>query len=155
MSLLKLLGFGDDDPRETATADAGDTETMRRIAAELEALPEDRARYLAAFAYILGRVAYADSHVSAEETQKMEEIVRVLGHVPEAQAVLVVEIAKCQVKLSGGTDNFLVSRRFRGGVDPRPVSRAARMRVRRVGCRRFHYRARGGASPPDLQGGRG
>ena len=113
MSLLKLLGFGDDDPRETATADAGDTETMHRIAAELKAFPEDRARYLAAFAYILGRGAYADSHVSAEETQKMEEIVRVLGHVPEAQAVLVVEIAKSQVKLFGGTDNFLVSRRFR------------------------------------------
>ena len=113
MSLLTLLGFGDDDPRETATADTGDTETMRRIAAELEALPENRARYLAAFAYILGRVAYADSHVSAEETQKMQEIVLVLGHVPEAQAVLVVEIAKSQVRLFGGTDNFLVSRRFR------------------------------------------
>jgi uncharacterized tellurite resistance protein B-like protein len=114
MSLLTLLGFGDDDPRKTATAaDAGDTETIRRIAAELEALPEDRARYLAAFAYILGRVACADSHVSAEETQKMQEIVRVLGHVPEAQAVLVIEIAKSQVRLFGGTDNFLVSRRFR------------------------------------------
>ena len=113
MSLLELLGFGDDDTHETTTADAGDTETMRRIASELEALPEDRARYLAAFAYILGRVAYADSAVSAEEAQKMQEIVQVLGQVPEAQAVLVVEIAKSQVRLFGGTDNFLVSRRFR------------------------------------------
>ena len=113
MSFLELLGFGDDDTHETTTADAGDTETMRRIASELEALPEDRARYLAAFAYILGRVAYADSVVSAEEAQKMQEIVQVLGQVPEAQAVLVVEIAKSQVRLFGGTDNFLVSRRFR------------------------------------------
>ena len=113
MSLLELLGFGDDDTRKTTTADVEDTETMRRIASELEALPEDRARYLAAFAYILGRVAYADSEVSAEEAQKMQEIVQVLGQVPEAQAVLVVEIAKSQVRLFGGTDNFLVSRRFR------------------------------------------
>ena len=113
MSVLKFLGFGDGDVRETPKADAGDTETMRRIASELEALPEDRARYLAAFAYILGRAAHADSHVSAEETRRMQEIVQGLGHLPEPQAVLVVEIAKSQVRLFGGTENFLVSRRFK------------------------------------------
>ena len=112
MSLLRLLGFGEADagPEDH---DADDTRTMRRIAAELEALPAARARYLAAFACILGRVAHADSSVSAEETAKMREIVQVLGHLPAAQAVLVVEIAKNQVRLFGGTENFLVSRRFK------------------------------------------
>ena len=33
----------------------------------------------------------------------MEEIVRVLGHLPEPQAVLVVEMAKHQVRLFGAT----------------------------------------------------
>lgn len=113
MSLLRLLGFGAEADAGAADRDADDTRTMRRIAAELEALPAARARYLAAFACILGRVAHADSSVSAEETAKMREIVQVLGHLPAAQAVLVVEIAKNQVRLFGGTENFLVSRRFK------------------------------------------
>ena len=86
---------------------------MRRIVGELESLPPERARYLAAFAYILGRVAHADSHFSDEETAKMVELAQELGHIPEAQAILVVEIAKNEVRLFGGTENFLVSRRFK------------------------------------------
>ncbi len=113
MSLLRLLGFGTETDAGADDHAAGDTRTMRRISAELEALPAARARYLAAFACLLGRVAHADSSVSAAETAKMQEIVQVLGHLPAAQAVLVVEIAKNQVRLFGGTENFLVARRFR------------------------------------------
>jgi uncharacterized tellurite resistance protein B-like protein len=86
---------------------------MRRIVSKLEGLPKDRARYLAAFAYILGRAAYADSSVSARETEKMLEIVQVLGQLPKSQAALVVEITTNQVRLFGGTENFLVSRLFK------------------------------------------
>ena len=111
MSFLKYLGL--DAETTPSTAQSVDTDTMRRIAAELEALPEDRASHIAAFAYILGRVAHADSKFSETETRKMQEIVRDLGHVQEAQAVLVVEMAKSQVRLFGGTDNFLVTRRFK------------------------------------------
>ena len=112
MPILDYLGL-------TGTADAvrgnasPEADAIRHIVGELEALPEDRARYLAAFAYVLGRAAHADSHVSAEETRKMEEIVRFLGHLPEPQAVLVVEMAKHQVRLFGGAQNYLVTRRFR------------------------------------------
>ena len=112
MSLLKLLGVTTGRENSDQAPD-DDTDTMRRIVAELEALPENRARYLAAFAFILGRAAYADAVVSTQETEKMQEIVRLLGQLPEPQAVLVVEIAKSQVRLLGGTENFLVSRRFR------------------------------------------
>ena len=114
MSLLKFLGLGAaPDPLSAAAEADADTETMRRIAAELDALPEARASHLAAFAYLLGRVAHADSHFSEAETSKMQEIVCGLGHLPEAQAVLVVEIVKNQVRLFGSTENFLVTRRFR------------------------------------------
>ena len=114
MSLLKFLGLGGDaEAQQTADDDTQDTDTMRRIAAELEALPEERASYLAAFAYILGRVAHADLDFSDHETLKMQEIVRDLGHLPEAQAVLVVQIAKSQVRMFGSTENFLVTRRFK------------------------------------------
>ena len=112
MFLLKLLGVTTDGS-DSAEDKNDDTDTMRRIIAELDELPEGRARYLAAFAYILGRVAYADAAISREETHKMQELVQVLGHLPGAQAALVVEIAKSQVRLVGGTENFLVSRRFR------------------------------------------
>ena len=119
MSLLRLLGLSAEVDRPAASAaGSADTDTMRRIAAELDALPEVRASYLAAFAYILGRVAHADSNFSEVETRKMQEIVCGLGHLPEAQAVLVVEIAKNQVRLFGSTENFLVTRRFREMAPP-------------------------------------
>jgi uncharacterized tellurite resistance protein B-like protein len=111
MNLLRWLGFDSaTEGREDATEVAGDTETVRKIVARLEALPPERARYVAAFAYVLSRVAHADLSISADETAKMEEIVRRLGHPPEDQAVLVVEIAKGQSRLFGGTENYLVTR---------------------------------------------
>jgi uncharacterized tellurite resistance protein B-like protein len=108
MSILDLFGLGDKAEAESEQV----TETVRKIVAELEALEPEKARYIAAFAYIMGRVAHADRRISTEETQAMEEIVRKLAHLPEAQAVLVVEIAKSQNRLFGGTENFLVTREF-------------------------------------------
>ena len=57
MSLLRFLGLGDKTPD---VAD-GDTATVRRISAKLSRLDPERAKYLAAFAYVLARVAHADS----------------------------------------------------------------------------------------------
>jgi uncharacterized tellurite resistance protein B-like protein len=111
MSLLKNL-FGLSSSSTSSEEHDGDTETVRRIVGELEALDTETARYLAAFAYILGRVAHADLHISAEETRAMEEIVHAQGHLPEEQAILVVQIAKTQNKLFGSTENYLVTREF-------------------------------------------
>jgi uncharacterized tellurite resistance protein B-like protein len=98
----------------TATPEMqGDTDTVRRIVAELDKLDRARARYLAAFAYVLSRVAGADFQITETETMKMVELVHRLGQLTEAQAVLVVEIAKSQQRLFGGTENFLVTREFR------------------------------------------
>jgi uncharacterized tellurite resistance protein B-like protein len=97
----------------TASAGHGDTDTVRRIVTELDKLDPQRARYLAAFAYVLSRVAAADLHVSELETATMVGLIQRAGHLPEAQALLVVEIAKSQNRLFGGTENFLVTREFR------------------------------------------
>lgn len=91
----------------------GDTDTVRRIVGELDKLDPARARYLAAFAYVLSRVAAADLHISEVETARMVAILEQVGHLPGAQATLVVEIAKSQSRLLGGTENFLVTREFR------------------------------------------
>lgn len=110
-SLLSWLGIGSEAPSAT---DAAETATVRRIVGELESLPPERARYIAAFAYLLGRVAHADLEVSAEETRTMASLVETHGHLPPQQAALVVEIAKGQVRLFGGTENYLVARELAG-----------------------------------------
>ena len=108
MSFLKSLVLRTEDE----SRDSGDTATVRKIVAELESMDTEKARYVAAFAYILGRVAHADLDISEVETRKMEEVIRRLGHLPEDQAVLVVQIAKSQNRLFGHTENFLVTREF-------------------------------------------
>ena len=105
MSLLKLLGLGGEaEPRDE------DIEGVRTIVSSLGALDPDRARYLAAFAYILSRVAHVDQHVSAEETAAIERIILHESTLPQEQAKLVVEIAKAQSVLFGGIEDFLVTR---------------------------------------------
>jgi uncharacterized tellurite resistance protein B-like protein len=96
-------------PRAPESA-TGDTETVRRIVHELESMDPARARMIAAFAFVLARVANADMSISPEETHRMEQVVVEYGNLPEEQAVLAVQIAKSQQRLSGGTENFLVTR---------------------------------------------
>ena len=52
----------------TAPTTAGETETVRRIVARLEAMPADQARFVASAAYTLARAANADMDISDEET---------------------------------------------------------------------------------------
>ena len=122
MSFDKFLGKGgsksDGDSFQPTvvdrpTAPSGETETVRRLVSELNAMPEDRAVWLASFAYVLTRVAAADLDVEQRETLEMENIVQEWGGLTEAQAVLVVQIAETQSALVGGTDDYLVTRRFR------------------------------------------
>ena len=92
---------------------AAETATARRIVARLEALPREEARYLACFAYVMSRAANADFHISDDETRLMEQFAVELGGLDEAQAVLVVEMAKIQARTQGGTEDFVVTREFR------------------------------------------
>lgn len=94
-----------------------ETETVRKIVQQLEQLEPQRARYVAAFAYVLSRVARADMNISEVETREMERQVVNLSGLPEEQAILVVQIAKTQTTLFGGTENFLVTQEFAGMAD--------------------------------------
>ena len=85
---------------------------LRDTLEALDHLEPERARYLAAFAYLLGRVAHADQHVSPEETAAMEALVRRHGQLSPDQALVVVQLAKSSNLLFGGTANFLVAREF-------------------------------------------
>jgi uncharacterized tellurite resistance protein B-like protein len=85
---------------------------LRATLEALDHLEPDRARLLSAFAYLLGRVAHADQHVSPEETRTMEALVRKQGELSIDQAMVVVQLAKTSNLLFGGTANFLVAREF-------------------------------------------
>ncbi|HKE85415.1 MAG TPA: TerB family tellurite resistance protein [Vicinamibacterales bacterium] len=85
---------------------------LRSTLEALDHLEPDRARFLAAFAYLLGRVANADLNVSPDETRAMEGLVRDQGQLSQEQAMVVVQLAKTSNLLFGGSANYLVARQF-------------------------------------------
>ena len=108
MSIMEFLGLA----RGKHAEGSAETETVRRIVAALDEMDPERARYLAAFAFILCRVARADLKITPSETGTMERILAERAALPPAQAILVVQMAKTQNVLFGGTENFLVTREF-------------------------------------------
>lgn len=103
-SILTWLGF--------TTPESQHQSPLRDVVNALDQLEPERARYLARFAYLLGRVAHADQHASAEETAAMERLVLDEGGLTPDQAVLVVSLAKTSNVLFGGTADFEVARDF-------------------------------------------
>jgi len=114
MSIWKFLGLDKDELEKKAAGKraSSETETVRKIVSALDRMDPGKARYTAAFAFILSRVARADLNISPEETQEMERLVVEGSGLPEEQAILVVQMAKTQEVLFGGTENFLVTREF-------------------------------------------
>jgi uncharacterized tellurite resistance protein B-like protein len=98
--------MGVDEPKEREFSPLRDTLKA------LDQIEPERARYLAAFAYLLGRVAHADQHVSPEETAAMEALVTEQGQLARDQAMVVVQLAKTSNMIFGGTANFLIAREF-------------------------------------------
>jgi uncharacterized tellurite resistance protein B-like protein len=95
---------------EPATADA--QTPLRDVLESLDHLEPRRARHLARFAYLLGRVAHADQHVSPEETRAMEALVTEQGGLEPGQAVIVVGLARNAHLMFGSTADFEVAREF-------------------------------------------
>ena len=113
-------------PASADSAGNDETATVRRIVARLEALPVAQRRFVAGFAYVLGRVANADLDISEDEVRLMEQNVMEVGNLPEPQAVLVVEIARNQAELYGGTEDYLVTREFARDATPEERERLLR-----------------------------
>lgn len=91
----------------------GETESVRRISARLTALPPARARFLAAFAYLLGRAANADMVVTDAEAAEMQRLVAEVGGVDAETASIVVDLARLRADRYGATEDYLVSREFK------------------------------------------
>ena len=92
---------------------AGDTATVRRIVAKLEAMPPEQARFLASAAYTLARAANADMEISDDETAAIERELQGHESIDEATSVLVTEMAKIQARSMGATEDYVVTREFK------------------------------------------
>jgi uncharacterized tellurite resistance protein B-like protein/uncharacterized protein YciI len=116
MSLFEsMFGIGG---RASADATApavqiGETESVRQIAARLGALPPERARFVAAFAYLLARAAHVDQTISDPEAAEMTRLVSEVGGLDAATAGLVIDIAATRAQRYGATDDYLVTREFK------------------------------------------
>ncbi len=80
-----------------------ETASVRRIAARLGTLPPSRARFVAAFAYLLGRAASADLAVSEVEVVEMTRLVADVGgldkEIQEVVETVDAKVAKAHVRL--------------------------------------------------------
>lgn len=106
MSIRRFLGL------DSKASTSAETQTVRQIVASLDAMDPQRARWIASFAFLLCRVARAELVISEEESVAIERILRETGGLSEEQAILVLQIAKTQAALFGGTENYLVTREF-------------------------------------------
>jgi uncharacterized tellurite resistance protein B-like protein len=112
VSVRQLLSWlGVDDRRE-----GQESTPLRELVETLDRLEPARARHLARFAYLLGRVAHADRHVSPEETRAMEALVVKEGGLTPDQATVVIGLAKTSNLLFGGTADYQVAQEFAEGA---------------------------------------
>jgi uncharacterized tellurite resistance protein B-like protein len=93
-------------------AHAHEPAPLRDLVNALDRLEPARAQHLARFAYLLGRVARADEHISDEETRTMEGLLAEHGGLSADQAMLVVSLAKATNQMFGVTADFAVTQEF-------------------------------------------
>jgi uncharacterized tellurite resistance protein B-like protein len=104
----------------------GETASVLRIAARLGALPPARARFLAAFAYLLGRAAEADLTVTDAEVTEVARLVAEVGELDAETAGLVADLARQQSTAFGATEDYLVTREFKAISTPEDRERLLR-----------------------------
>jgi uncharacterized tellurite resistance protein B-like protein len=97
----------------SSAPDRAEPDSIRAITSKLDRMPRERARFLAAYAYVLGRVANADLEIDGAEKRAMERSIAEQSELSAAEVALVVEIAANQADEAGGADNYLVVREFR------------------------------------------
>ena len=96
----------------TESAPAPEPAPLGDLVTALDRLEPSRAQHLARFAYLLGRVALADEHISEEETKTMEQLLTEHGGLPAGQATLVVSLAKATHAMFGVSAHFAITQEF-------------------------------------------
>jgi uncharacterized tellurite resistance protein B-like protein len=102
------LGLSEADRSDVDTR----TEVVARIARALDALGPDRARFVAAFAYHLGRIAHADHELTTAERDVIRALIVEESGLPDEQAALVVDLVAHESLVFRGTEDYRVLREF-------------------------------------------
>ncbi len=108
LSLLRFLGLDE----QTAGRDA-EPQSLVDLAVELDSLPPEEARFIAAFAYLLARVAGVD--LRTDDVERVEIIRRLEGFagIDTAQAEILAKSAVQMAEVHSASDDHLVARAFR------------------------------------------
>jgi uncharacterized tellurite resistance protein B-like protein len=85
-------------------------EALTALEDALSHMPSEDARRVAAFAYLLSRVAHADHDVTPAEREAMERMLVDRAHLPPDRAALVIGLATNQSVHMRGTQDYVVSR---------------------------------------------
>jgi len=91
---------------------APEPDVLDRAAAVLDTVSPERARYVAAFAYLLARVAGVDARVTPDELDLMHRLVQREAALSDEESNVVVDLALRDAKRFGGTHNLDVTREF-------------------------------------------
>ena len=89
-----------------------DPQVLDAISRTLEGMEPSRARYVAAFSYLLGRVAGADLQIVDAERSLMTALIAEEAGLTQPEAATVVALALGEVRRFSGTHNFMVTREF-------------------------------------------
>lgn len=108
VSLLRYLGLGG----RTAGRDA-QPDSIAELSSELESIPPEDARFVAAFAYLLARIAGADLRIDEVEESEIIRHLERFGEIPTERAELLTKSALRMVDSHSSTDDHLVARAFR------------------------------------------
>lgn len=108
MALLDFLGLGSRRPAAQAVL-----ESLEAIGARLEGLPPDEARFGAAFAYLLARIAGADLRTEEAERSEMARHLETFAGLDPDRAALLSDTAIRAAQTYSASDDHLVTRAFR------------------------------------------
>lgn len=108
MSLLRFLGLGG-----AAAGRDQEPASLAEIAGQLEALPPDESRFIAAFSYLLARIAGADLQTESVETAAIAQRLEEFAGIDPERAHLLAETAVRAAETHSASDDHLVARAFR------------------------------------------
>ncbi len=113
MSLFRFLGLS-----KAEADDRREPESLRELAGRLSAMAPEDARFVAAFAYLLARVAGADLETAGGERDVIARRLETLAGLEPERAALLAEGAIAAADTHSASDDHLVARAFREIASP-------------------------------------
>lgn len=108
LSLLRFLGIGGHSQGRVS-----EPASLTEIGAQLDALPAEEARFVAAFTYLLARIAAADMSTDDLERNSIAEHIESFAGIDRNRAELLADTAIQAAETHQASDDHLVARAFR------------------------------------------